>query len=126
MASPVLRETIRKLKARRAALQQQVKGPLRELEQIEADLVALGARPTTRRPAARPRRPPGANQSAILRAIRNGATEPAAIAEQTGLPLATVRSAVTTYTNKQRLLTRGATGLTLTKAGRAKLAELER
>jgi DNA-binding NarL/FixJ family response regulator len=124
MASPILRETIRKLMARRAALQKQVKGPLEELAQIEEDLVALGAAPATRRPAAA-RRPPGANQSAILRAVRNGATEPAVIAEQTGLPPATVRSAVTTYTNKQRLLTRGPNGLTLTRAGRVKLAELE-
>jgi DNA-binding NarL/FixJ family response regulator len=127
MASPIVRETIKKLKARRALLQKQVKGPLEELAQIEEDLVALGAATTTatRRRATTPRRPAGTSQAAILRAVRNGATEPAAIAEQTGLAVASVRTAVTTYTNKQRLLTRGPNGLTLTKAGRTKLAELE-
>ena len=124
MASPILRETIKKLKARRALLQKQVKGPLEELAQIEADLVALGAAPT-RRATTTARRPPGANQAAILRAIRNGATEPAEIAERTGLALGTVKASVTTYTNKQKLVTRGPNGLTLTKAGRTKLAELE-
>jgi DNA-binding NarL/FixJ family response regulator len=120
VASPILRETIKKLKDRRALLQKQVKGPLAELRQIEEDLVALGAAP------ARPtRRPPGANQAAILRAIRNGATEPAEIAERTGLPPATVKTAINTYTNKQKLVTRGPNGLTLTKGGRTKLAELE-
>jgi DNA-binding NarL/FixJ family response regulator len=125
VASPIVRDTIKKLKARRALLQRQVKGPLEELAQIEEDLVALGAATRPRRAGATPRRPAGANQAAILRAIRNGATEPAEIAEQTGLAPASVRSAVTTYTNKQKLLTRGPNGLTLTKAGRTRLAELE-
>lgn len=126
MASPIVRETIKKLKERRTALQKQVKGPLEELAQIEEDLIALGAATTrTTRRAARPRRPAGANQAAILRAVRNGATEPAAIAEKTGLPPATVRSAVTTYVSRQKLLMRGPNGLTLTRAGRTKLAELE-
>ncbi len=132
MASPILRETIKKLKARRALLQKQVKGPLEELAQIEEDLVALGAAPARTRTRARTRtdttttrRPPGANQAAILRAVRNGATEPAEIAERTGLAPATVKTSVTTYTNKSKLLTRGPNGLTLTKAGRVKLAELE-
>lgn len=125
MASPIVRETVKKLKARRALLQKQVRGPLEELAQIEEDLIALGATTTRRRSGGATRRPPGANQAAILRAIRNGATEPAEIAEQTGLPPATVRSAVTTYTTRQKLLTRGPNGLTLTKAGRTKLAELE-
>jgi DNA-binding NarL/FixJ family response regulator len=130
MASPILRETIKKLKDRRALLQKQVKGPLAELAQIEEDLVALGAAPararaTTARPGVAPRRPPGANQAAILRAIRNGATEPAEIAERTGLAPATVKAAITTYINNQKLVTRGPNGLTLTKDGRAKLAELE-
>jgi DNA-binding NarL/FixJ family response regulator len=125
MASPILRETIRKLKARRAVLQKQVRGPLEELAQIEEDLIALGAtRPGARRRTAA-RRPAGANQSAILRAIRNGATDPAEIAEATGLTPATVKSAVTTYTTRSRLVTRGPNGLTLTRAGRTKLAELE-
>ncbi|WP_027008520.1 hypothetical protein [Conexibacter woesei] len=126
MASPIVRETVKKLKARRALLQRQVKGPLEELAQIEEDLVALGAAARPRRAGgATTRRPAGANQSAILRAVRNGATEPGEIVEQTGLAPASVRSAVTTYTNKQKLLTRGPNGLTLTKAGRTKLAELE-
>ena len=128
MASPILRETIKKLKARRALLQKQVKGPLEELAQIEEDLIALGGAPGSGRARARPatpRRPPGANQAAILRAVRNGATEPDAIAERTSLPLATVKTAVTNATNKQKLLVRGPNGLTLTKAGRTKLAELE-
>jgi DNA-binding NarL/FixJ family response regulator len=128
VASPILRETIKKLKDRRALLQKQIKGPLEELRQIEEDLVALGA-PTTggaRGGKARgPRRPPGANQAAILRAIRNGATEPAEIAEKTSLSPATVNAGVTNYLNKQKLLTRGPNGLTLTKGGRDKLAELE-
>jgi hypothetical protein len=128
MPSPIVRETIKKLKERRALLQKQVKGPLEELRQIEADLIALGAAPSTparpSRPRA-PRRPPGANQAAILRAVRNGATEPAEIAQKTGLPPASVNGGVTNYLNKQKLLMRGPNGLTLTKAGREKLAELE-
>jgi DNA-binding NarL/FixJ family response regulator len=124
MASPILRETIKKLKDRRALLQKQVKGPLAELAQIEEDLVALGAAPARAR-ATTARRPPGANQAAILRAIRNGATEPEEIAERTGLAPAAVKAAVNTYINKQKLVTRGPNGLTLTKDGRAKLAELE-
>ncbi|HEY6763037.1 MAG TPA: hypothetical protein VI318_26280 [Baekduia sp.] len=136
MPSPILRETIKKLKERRALLQKQVKGPLEEIRQIEADLVALGAGPSrsSSSPATRaarptppraPRRPAGATQAAILRAIRNGATEPAEIAQKTGLPPATVNGGVTNYLNKQKLLVRGPNGLTLTKAGREKLAQLE-
>jgi DNA-binding NarL/FixJ family response regulator len=126
MASPILRETIKKLKDRRALLQKQVKGPLAELAQIEEDLAALGAAPgSARARGTTPRRPPGANQAAILRAIRNGATEPDEIAERTGLAPATAKAAVNTYTNKQKLVTRGPNGLTLTKDGRAKLAALE-
>jgi DNA-binding NarL/FixJ family response regulator len=130
VASPILRETIKKLKDRRALLQKQVKGPLAELAQIEEDLVALGAAPAgggrgKPRGARAPRRPPGANQAAILRAVRNGATEPAEIASRTGLTPATVTAAVSTYLDKQKLLTRGPNGLTLTKGGRDKLAALE-
>lgn len=129
MASPILRETIKKLKERRALLQKQVKGPLEELRQIEEDLVALGAgRAAPARPprATRtPRAPRGANQAAILRAIRNGATTPAEIADKTGLAGASVTSSVTSYINKQKLVTRGPNGLTLTKGGREKLAALE-
>jgi DNA-binding NarL/FixJ family response regulator len=127
VASPILRETIKKLKDRRALLQKQVKGPLAELAQIEEDLIALGAAPAgggRGKPRA-PRRPPGANQAAILRAVRNGATEPAEIASRTGLTPATVTAAVSTYLDKQKLLTRGPNGLTLTKGGRDKLAALE-
>jgi hypothetical protein len=131
MASPILRETIKKLKDRRALLQKQVKGPLAELAQIEEDLVALGAGSTPaparargRATTAAPRRPPGANQAAILRAIRNGATEPAEIADKTGLPPATVKGAVTAY-EQRKLVVRGPNGLTLTKDGRSKLAALE-
>ncbi|MCW2984002.1 MAG: hypothetical protein JWR63_1572 [Conexibacter sp.] len=131
VASPILRETIKKLKDRRALLQKQVKGPLAELAQIEEDLIALGAAPAgggrggkASAPRA-PRRPPGANQAAILRAVRNGATEPAEIASRTGLPPATVTAAVSTYLDKQKLLTRGPNGLTLTRGGRDKLAALE-
>jgi DNA-binding NarL/FixJ family response regulator len=131
MPSPIVRETIKKLKARRAELQKQVKGPLEEIAQIEADLIALGvtssSRPASRsgrRPAA-PRPAPGATQAAILRAIRNGATEPDEIAAKTGLPARTVSGGVTNYLNKQNLLVRGPNGLTLTKAGRDKLRELE-
>jgi hypothetical protein len=126
VASPILRETIKKLKDRRALLQKQVKGPLEELRQIEEDLIALGAAPTSGRGTARaPRRPRGANQAAILRAIRNGATEPAEIAQKTSLSAAAVSSGVTNYLNQQKLVTRGPNGLTLTKRGREKLAELE-
>ncbi|HWI74630.1 MAG TPA: hypothetical protein VNT55_21900 [Baekduia sp.] len=124
MASPILRETIKKLKDRRALLQKQVKGPLAELAQIEEDLIALGAGPG-RAKATAPRKPPGANQAAILRAVRNGATEPAAIAEKTSLSPATVNAAVGNYLNQQKLLVRGPNGLTLTKGGREKLAALE-
>jgi DNA-binding NarL/FixJ family response regulator len=122
VASPILRETVKKLKDRRALLQKQVKGPLAELAQIEEDLIALGA---GRSRARAPRKPPGANQAAILRAIRNGATEPAAIAEKTSLAPATVNAAVGNYLNRQKLLVRGPNGLTLTKGGREKLAALE-
>ncbi|WCB94976.1 hypothetical protein DSM104299_03716 [Baekduia alba] len=127
MASPILRDTIKKLKARRALLQKQVKGPLAELAQIEEDLIALGAGASSRGAGGRPRaRPPrGANQAAILRAIRNGATEPAVIAEKTGLAPASVTASVTSYLNQQKLVTRGPNGLTLTKGGREKLAALE-
>jgi DNA-binding NarL/FixJ family response regulator len=121
VASPILRETIKKLKARRALLQKQVKGPLEELAQIEEDLIALGAG-TRSRP---PRAPRGANQAAILRAIRNGATEPAEIARKTGLAPAAVSASVGNYLNKHKLVTRGPNGLTLTKGGRDRLAELE-
>jgi hypothetical protein len=131
VASPILRETIKKLKDRRALLQKQVKGPLAELRQIEEDLQALGAGSPTRRAARQPagprppRAPQGANQAAILRAIRNGATTPAEIAERTGLPATSVARSVTGSTRKQKLITSGPNGLTLTKAGRDRLAELE-
>src|SRR3954447_17323360 len=128
MASPILRETIKKLKARRALLEKQIKGPLAELAQIEEDLAALGATASKRAPAARrrpPARPRGATQAAVLRAWRNGITEPPAIAEKTGLPASTVNLAVGNYLNKSKLLVRGPNGLTLTKAGRARLGELE-
>jgi hypothetical protein len=119
MASPILRDTIKKLKARQALLRRQVKGPLEELRQIEEDLKALEA-------AAGPRRAPrGANQAAILRAIRNGATTADEVAQKTGMPVAAVNRAITTSINKHRLLTRGANGLTLTTGGRARLRELE-
>jgi bacterioferritin-associated ferredoxin len=122
MPSPIVRETIKKLKARRTLLQKQVKGPLEELAQIEEDLLALGATTAPRRATAR--RPAGVTQAAILRAIRNGATEPAEVADRTGLAPGTARSAITTAT-RQRLVTRGPNGLTLTRAGRTRLAELE-
>jgi DNA-binding NarL/FixJ family response regulator len=122
VASPILRETIKKLKDRRAQLQKQIKGPLAEIRQIEEDLIALGAAPGGG--PARARRPRGANQAAILRAIRNGATEPPEIATKTNLSPATVNAGVTNYLNK-KLVTRGPNGLTLTKPGREKLAELE-
>jgi DNA-binding NarL/FixJ family response regulator len=132
MASPILRDTIKKLKDRRTLLQRQVKGPLAELAQIEEDLQALGAAsPSTRRAARAPRAasPPrvarGAQQGTILRAIRNGATTPEEIAAKTDLAVATVRRAITTYLDKSKLVTHGPNGLTLTKAGREKLGELE-
>jgi predicted nucleic acid-binding Zn-ribbon protein len=120
LASPILRDTIKKLKARQALLRRQVKGPLEELRQIEEDLKALEAAATSTRA------PRGANQAAILRAIRNGATTGEEISQKTGIALATVNRTLTTYINKHRLLTRGANGLTLTTSGRARLRELER
>ncbi|MDX6727857.1 MAG: hypothetical protein QOK49_2662, partial [Baekduia sp.] len=45
MASPILRDTIKKLKDRQALLQRQIKDPLKELAQIEQDLIALVAKP---------------------------------------------------------------------------------
>jgi hypothetical protein len=133
MASPILRDTIKKLKDRRTLLQRQVKGPLAELAQIEEDLQALGAASPSNRRASRapraaattPRAPRGAQQGAILRAIRNGATTPEEIAEKTDIAVAAVRRAITTYLDKSKLVTRGPNGLTLTKGGREKLAELE-
>jgi hypothetical protein len=149
VASPILRDTIKKLKDRQALLQRQIKDPLKELAQIEQDLIALGAKPgrgaraaapakgaSGSRPAARakapsapapraPRAPRGANQAAILRAIRNGATSPAEIAERTGLAGPAVGAAVTTYLKTSKLVVEGPNGLTLTRAGRDKLAELE-
>jgi hypothetical protein len=147
VASPILRDTIKKLKDRQALLQRQIKGPLKELAQIEQDLIALGAKPgrggrapapakraPTAKPASRgkapgapaaPRAPRGAHQAAILRAIRNGATSPGEIAEKTGLAPATVSAAVTTYRKTSKLAVEGPNGLTLTRAGRDKLAELE-
>ena len=127
MASPILRETIKKLKDRRTLLQRQVKGPLAELAQIEEDLRALGAAPASRERRTRasaPRAPRGAHQAAILRAIRNGATTPEEIAAKTQIAAAAVARAATTYT-KSKLVISGPNGLTLTKAGREKLAELE-
>jgi DNA-binding NarL/FixJ family response regulator len=127
LASPILRETIKKLKERQALLQKQIKGPLAELRQIEEDLVALGAagpgRPARTSPATRA--PRGANQAAILRAIRNGATSSAEVAEKTGLSPSSVTASLTSYINKQKLVTQGANGLTLTRTGREKLGELE-
>lgn len=130
MASPILRETIKKLKDRRAQLQKEIKGPLAELAQIEEDLIALGAASKEgargkARTSGMPRAPRGANQAAILRAIRNGATEPPEIARKTALSPASVTASVANYTTKQKLVMRGPNGLTLTKAGREKLAELE-
>jgi hypothetical protein len=132
MASPILRDTIKKLKDRRTLLQRQVKGPLAELAQIEEDLKALGAAGATRarkasRPAApaAPRAARGAHQAAILRAVRNGATTPEEIAAKTAIAAGAVGRAVTTYTTKSKLLTVGPNGLTLTRAGREKLTELE-
>ena len=121
MASPILRETVKKLRARRALLEKQVKGPLEELRQIDEDLKALGALPaaTTRRA------PRGANQATILRAIRDGATSPKEISDRTSISAARVNSSLTSYVNRQKLVTRGMNGLTLTKSGRDKLRELE-
>jgi hypothetical protein len=120
LASPILRETIKKLRARQAQLEKQVKGPLEELVQIEEDLKALGAAT-----AATSRAPRGANQAAILRAIRDGATTPNEISGKTGITGARVNSSLTTYINRQKLVTRGMNGLTLTKSGRDKLRQLE-
>jgi hypothetical protein len=130
VASPILRETIKKLKDRRAQLQKEIKGPLAELAQIEEDLIALGAASKDgarrkSRASGAPRGPRGDNQAAILRAIRNGATEPPEIGQKTGLSPASVTASLTNYTAKQKLVTRGPNGLTLTKAGRDKLAGLE-
>src|SRR6478672_4674245 len=105
MASPIVRETIKKLRARKALLEKQVKGPLLELAQIEEDLKALGA--TTRAtPRSRPAAPRGAQQAAILRAIRNGATTPAEIADKTGLPPASVARSLAAY-DRGRLVVTG-------------------
>jgi hypothetical protein len=128
LASPIVRETIKKLKARQALLQRQIKGPIEELRQIEEDLKALGAASSsnaTRRRAPSTRAPRGANQAAILRAVRNGATTPEEIAAATSLAGANVARSVAGYVDKQKLLTHGPNGLTLTKSGRTKLAELE-
>ena len=123
MASPIVRETIKKLRARKALLEKQVRGPLLELAQIEEDLKALGA--TTRaRPRSRPAAPRGAQQAAILRAIRNGATTPAEIADKTGLAPASVARSVAAY-DRGSLVVTGPNGLTLTKPGRDKLRALE-
>jgi hypothetical protein len=128
LASPIVRETIKKLKARQALLQRQIKGPIEELRQIEEDLKALGAASSsnaTRRRAPSTRAPRGANQAAILRAVRNGATTPEEIAAATSLAGANVSRSVAGYVDRQKLLTHGPNGLTLTKTGRTKLAELE-
>src|SRR6185503_12140117 len=106
---------IAKLKQRRALLQKQVKGPLEELRQIEEDLEALGA---TSKSNGRPRAPRGAQQAAILRAIRNGATTPEEIAAKTRLPGASVRRSISRYADEAKLVTHGINGLTLTKRGR--------
>src|SRR3954467_15008828 len=115
MARPILRETIKKLRARRAQLERQVKGPLEELRQIDDDLKALeaaaaparrapaGAHPAGRAPARRA--PAGANQAAILRAIRNGATTPDEVAERARIPASRVNSSLTSYINRQKLVT---------------------
>jgi hypothetical protein len=131
MASPIVRDTIKKLRARKALLEKQVKGPLLELRQIEEDLAALGA---TARPAAGAKRrgagagnaraPRGANEAAILRAIRNGATTPPEIAEKTGLAASAVTRSLTAY-DQRKLVVTGPNGLTLTKAGRDRLRALE-
>jgi DNA-binding NarL/FixJ family response regulator len=125
VASPIVRETIKKLKARRAELQRQIKGPIAELRQIESDLEALsavngrGARASASAPRVSP-------QPAILRAIRNGATTPEEIATKTGLALGTVKRSVTMSVDRHKLVVRGRNGLTLTQRGRDRLRELER
>jgi hypothetical protein len=138
MASPILRETIKKLKDRRALLERQIKGPLAELRQIEEDLEALGAgsspsrrraagptrKPTrARREPRGPRAPRGATEAAVLRAIRNGATTAEEIAAKKGIAEAKVNRAVTVATTKSKRITSGPNGLTLTKAGREQLAQ---
>jgi hypothetical protein len=120
VASPILRDTIKKLRARKAQLERQVKGPLEELRQIEEDLAALEAATAPAR-----RAPAGANQAAILRAIRNGATTPPEVAAKTGLSARAVAGSLASYTKRQKLVTNGMNGLTLTKSGREKLRELE-
>jgi hypothetical protein len=125
LASPILRDTIKKLRERQTLLRKQVKGPLAELAQIEADLLALGASPSRAARDGRSRAPRGANQAAILRAIRSGATTPQEIAQKTSIAGATVNRSLATYIDDQKLVTRGANGLTLTKSGRDKLRELE-
>src|SRR3954454_8036523 len=118
MASPIVRETIKKLKARRAELQRQIKGPIQELRQIEEDLVALSAVNGRSAPRVSP-------QPAILRAIRNGATTPEEIAAKTGIALGTVKRSVTMSVERHKLVVRGRNGLTLTQRGRDRLRELE-
>ncbi len=125
MPSPILRDTIKKLKARQALLQRQVKGPLEELRQIAEDLEALEAAAGSRTAGRRRRAPRGANEAAILRAVRNGATTGEEVAQKTGIARATVNRTITGYVDRHRLLTRGANGLTLTTGGRARLRELE-
>ena len=120
MASPIVRETIKKLRARKALLEKQVKGPLLELAQIEADLEALGA--TNRRRASGA--PRGATQAAVLRAVRNGATSPPEIADRTGLAPASVTRSVAAA-QRGKLLVTGPNGLALSKAGRDRLRALE-
>jgi hypothetical protein len=129
LASPIVRETIKKLRDRQALLRKQVKGPLEELRQIEQDLEVLEATSSDngrrRRGPAAGRAPRGANQAAILRAIRNGATTPEEIAEKTGIPARRVSSSLGGYVDKSKLVTQGINGLTLTKGGRDRLRELE-
>jgi hypothetical protein len=122
MASPILRDTIKKLKDRRTLLQRQIKGPLAELKQIEEDLAALGAE--TKKPK-KPAAPRGATEAAILRAIRNGATTPDEITTKTGIAGATVVRTVTLATTKTKRIVNGPNGLTLTKAGRERMTQLE-
>jgi predicted HTH transcriptional regulator len=124
LASPILRETIKKLRARKAQLQKEIKGPLEELRQIEEDLQALGASSSSAGSRGT-RAPRGAHQVAILRAIRNGATTPAEISDKTTIAASTVNRSLAAYVDRQKLVTRGANGLTLTKSGRDKLRALE-
>jgi hypothetical protein len=129
MASPIVRDTIKKLRARKALLEKQVKGPLLELRQIEQDLAALGATTGSRvhrrgAGTGAARAPRGANEAAILRAIRNGATTPPEIAEKTGLAASAVTRGLTAY-DQRKLVVTGPNGLTLTKAGRDRLRTLE-